>query len=253
MAKRSSPKAPTKFRFKKHDNIGVSDAEQDQNFLYDCFVGTEDIDVLRDPTSPRRVVLGRTGAGKTALLMELKNKEVDRAIVVRPETLALNYISNSNILNFVLDLGVSLDVFFRLLWRHVFVVEVLKTHFKIHDEADSLSLVERIKNMFRDNKHDRALDYLRTWGKSFWEDTDYRIKEVTTKVESELKASLGSMIPAAVIAAGGAQKISEEQKQEIIPRAQDVISKVQIRELSDIIDLLRDVLETGFRTGFVTY
>lgn len=243
LAKKTSIKAPTRFRFKKHDNIGVSDAEQDQNFLYDCFVGTEDIEVLRDPTSPRRLVLGRTGAGKTALLMELKNKEADRVIVVKPESLALNYISNSNILNFVIDLGVNLDVFFRLLWRHVFVVEVLKAHFKIHDEADSLSLVERIKNMFRDNKHDRALEYLRTWGKSFWEDTDYRIKEVTTKVESDLKASLGSMIPAATITAGGAHRVSEEQKQEIIPRAQEVINRVHIRELSDIIDLLKDVLE----------
>jgi len=177
--------------------------------------------------------------------MELKNKEDERVIVVRPESLALNYISNSNILNFVLDLGVNLDTFFRLLWRHVFVVEVLKAHFKIHDEADSIGLIERIKNMFRNHKHDRALDYLRTWGKSFWEDTDYRIKEVTTTVETDLRSSIGTLIPGAKISVGGAQRISEEEKQEIIPRAQEVINKVHIRELSDIIEMLRDVLEYG--------
>lgn len=242
LQKKTSSKSSNKFRFRKHDNIGVSDAEQDQSFLYDCFVDTGDLDILRDPTNPRRLVLGRTGAGKTALLMEFRNKEEGRVIVVKPETLALNYISNSNILNFVLDLGVNLDTFFRLLWRHVFVVEVLKAHFKIQDEADSLSLIEKIKNMFRDNKHDRALAYLRSWGKSFWEDTEYRIKEVTTKVESELRSSLGTIVAPANISVGGAQRVSEEQKQEIIPRAQEVINQVQIRELSDIIDMLRDVL-----------
>jgi hypothetical protein len=244
MSKKSSSKSSTiKFRFKKHDNIGVSDAEQDQNFLYDCFVDTGDLDVLRDTANPRRIVLGRTGAGKTALLMQFKSEEQDRVISIKPESLALNYISNSNILNFVLDLGVSLDVFFRLLWRHVFVVEVLKAHFNLKDEQDSLGLIEKIKQMFRDDRHDRALAYLRNWGKSFWEDTDYRIKEVTTKVESDLKASIGGLVPGAKISVGGAQKVSEEEKQEIIPRAQEVINKVHIRELSDIIDLLGDVLQ----------
>ena len=42
--KASSSSSQNKFRFKKHDNIGVSDAEQDQNFLYSCFVDTGDLD-----------------------------------------------------------------------------------------------------------------------------------------------------------------------------------------------------------------
>lgn len=231
-----------KFRFRKHDNIGVSDAEQDQNFLYECFVDTGDLDVLRDTSNPRRIVLGRTGAGKSALLMQFQKEHAGNVISVKPESLALNYISNSNILNFVLGLGVNLDIFFRLLWRHVFVVEVLKTHFKIRNEQDSLSLSEKIRLLFRDKKHDRALEYLRTWGSSFWEDTDYRIKEVTTKVESDLQASIGAAIPLAKLNASGASKVSEEEKQEIIPRAQEVINRVQIKELSEIIELLSDVL-----------
>ena len=242
MAKRDLSTPQGKFRFKKHDNIGVSDAEQDQNFLYDCFVDTGDLDALRDTHNPRRIILGRTGSGKTALLMRFQ-KEEENVIVVQPESLSLNYISNSNILNFVLQLGVNLDIFFRLLWRHVFVVEILKVLFKIHNETDSLSLTERIKNMFRDKEHDRALDYLRTWGKSFWEDTDYRIREVTSKVEADLQASIGGTIPGAKISLEGAQKISEEEKSEIVPRAQEVINRVQIKELSEIIDLLKDVLE----------
>lgn len=175
--------------------------------------------------------------------MQFQTEASAHVINVQPESLALNYISNSNILNFVLQLGVNLDIFFRLLWRHVFVVEILKALFKIQDETDSLSLAEKIKNMFRDKKHDRALEYLRMWGKSFWEDTDYRIREVTSKVESDLQASIGAQLPGAKISLDGAQRVSEEEKREIVPRAQEVINRVQIKELSEIIELLKDVLE----------
>jgi hypothetical protein len=235
--------ATSKFRFRKHDNIGVSDAEQDENFLYECFVDTGEIDVLLDVDNPQRIVIGRTGAGKTALLMQLSNQGNGNVINVKPESLSLNYISNSNILNFVLQLGVNLDIFFRLLWRHVFVVEILKHLFKIQDEDDSAGIIEKIKSMFRDKKHDRALEYLREWGKSFWEDTDYRIKEVTSKVESDLKSAFGSNIPPAKINIEGAQKVTTEEKGEIVGRAQEVINRVQIKELSEIIELLGDVLE----------
>src|SRR3954469_59767 len=83
-----------KFKFRRLDNIGVSDAKEDQNFLKNCFVDTGDLDVLRDCSEPARLVMGRTGSGKTALLTQLTS-EGPSAIQVRPESLALNYISNS--------------------------------------------------------------------------------------------------------------------------------------------------------------
>lgn len=232
-----------KFRFRKNDNIGVSDAEQDQNFLFNCFVNTGELDILSDIENPRRIVLGRTGAGKTALMMQLQHQNPNYVINVKPESLALNYISNSNILNFVRELGVNLDIFFRLLWRHVFVVEVLKEIFQIQNEEDRLKFFEWFKHQFRDKKHEQALKYLHEWGKSFWEDTDYRIREVTTKVESDLNASFGTSLAPAKISLEGAKRVSEEEKGEIVHRAQEVINRVQIKELSEIIELLGDVLE----------
>ena len=63
----SGKNAADKFRFRRHDNVGVADAENDYDFLVDCFVQTGDLDVLKNCGDSRRVVLGRTGAGKTAL------------------------------------------------------------------------------------------------------------------------------------------------------------------------------------------
>jgi hypothetical protein len=164
-----------KFRFKKLDNIGAADAEEDKQFLESCFVEAGQIQVLRDCSDPRRIILGRTGSGKTALIQKLGELE-NRTIEVKPESLALSYISNSTILNFVSELGVKLDIFFKLLWRHVFTVELLKYHFNIKTENQKTSFLDPIKNLFKDKKNQKALEYLEKWGKSFWEETEYRIR-----------------------------------------------------------------------------
>src|SRR5882757_1316079 len=100
-----------KFLFKRLDVIGHPDAEEDKAFLADCFVDTGELAILRDCADPRRLLLGRSGAGKTALLHKLAEAE-ERTIVIKPESLALSYISNSTILNFVSQLDVKLDIFF---------------------------------------------------------------------------------------------------------------------------------------------
>jgi len=42
--------------------------------------------------------------------------------------------------------------------------------------------------------------------------------------------------------AEGASKLTEEQKQEVVQRAQHVVNEVQIRQLSDILELMDKVL-----------
>lgn len=170
---------------------------------------------------------------------------------MKPESLALSYISNSTILNFVLQLGVNLDIFFRMLWRHVFTVEILKAHFHINSEREQVSFLEKLKNIFRDNKHAKALDYLERWGKTYWQETEYRIKEVTTKFEDSLKSSIGTSLNPAKFSLEGAQTLSEEQKQEIIHRAQHVVNEVQIKELSEVIELLAEVLEQSKKYYYI--
>lgn len=230
------------FRFRRLDNIGVADADDDRDFLANCFVDTGIVDALRDCSDPRRIVLGRTGSGKTAVLLRLA-ETTETVLQIRPESLALAYISNSTILNFLMQLNVNLDVFFRLLWRHIFTVEIIKAHFHIEDESSKNKFFEWVVDKFRDKKHKQALEYLEKWGKSFWEETDYRIKEVTTKLETDVKAAIGANVPPVNLSAETAGKLSEEQKQEITDRAQRVVNDVQIRQLSDVIDLLAEILE----------
>lgn len=233
-----------RFRFRGTDSIGVADAESDHAFLHECFVDDGIVDLLLDCDDHRRVVLGRTGSGKTALL----NKLVERAptaITVQPESLALAYISNSTILRFVHELGVDLDVFFKLLWRHVFTVEIVKAHFHLDSARGNEGVLDWIRNQFSEKKkqHEKALHYLEKWGSTFWEQTDYRIEELTTNLANELKASVGAALKIANFDLSGDYKLSQEQKAKVVERATFVVNQVQIQELSYVLDLLDSILD----------
>src|SRR6266478_892113 len=174
-----------KFTFRKHASIGAAAAEEDSKFLSECFVDTGDLEPLRDCSDRRRIVLGRTGAGKSALLKRLIEEK--NAIVINPETLSFNYLTNSTILQFFVEAGVKLDLFFKLLWRHVFTVELLKVRYNLRSQQDTQSFLGRIKSrLVRDRHKERAIQYLVQWGEHFWEETEYRIKEITQHIENEL-------------------------------------------------------------------
>src|SRR5690554_6552107 len=101
-----------------HDTIGSIQAEMDEQFLHDCFVDNGYLNIIKDCANPKAIVVGRTGSGKSALLLAIKRTQ-EHVVVLSPHSLSLQYVSNSDILNFFNELGVKLNLFFRLLWRHV--------------------------------------------------------------------------------------------------------------------------------------
>ncbi|WP_242396235.1 P-loop ATPase, Sll1717 family [Anaeromyxobacter oryzisoli] len=239
----------SKFRFKRLDRIGVPDAGEDREFLEHCFVDTEDVEALLDCGDSRRVVVGGTGCGKTALLDRLSRTHV-RVLTIAPESLALAHITNSTILKYLLSLGVKLDIFFKLLWRHVFTVEILRSHFGVYSEADQVSFLQKVRTLF-DVKHRRAVKYLEEWGRTFWKETDYRIKELTTKLEREISGSINSKVPGVSFTASDAHKLTQQQIQEVVERAQVVVNQVQIRELSEVLEMLDAVLDDPQKPYYV--
>lgn len=233
----------SKFKFKSNQTIGAAPAELDKYFLEQCFVDTGDLDILCNCEDPRRIVVGRTGAGKSALILQVR-KTKENVIALKPEALALTYIANSNVLNFFLELGVKMDIFYRLLWRHIFVVEILKVRFHIYDETRKKSFLDQIWSLIPKKKqHELALEYLKKWGGKFWEETEYRIHEVTSTLEKNLEAAIQGIVPnIGGLSASAAKKLTEEQKAEIVHRGQEVVKGLQIRELSAVMDFLNDVI-----------
>ena len=71
------------FIFRENYKIGYLDAESDQSTLKECFVDYGMLDMLRGD-GPERVVIGRTGSGKSALL-EMLLPALLEAVVVTQE------------------------------------------------------------------------------------------------------------------------------------------------------------------------
>jgi len=227
------------FTFRKHASIGAAAAEEDAKFLSECFIDTGDLDPLVDCSDRRRIILGRTGVGKSALLKKLI--DTTNAIVINSETLSFNYLTNSTILQFFLEAGVKLDLFFKLLWRHVFTVELLRSRYNLTTKTETKSFLETIKSPFiRDPHKQRAIKYLLQWGDQFWEDTEYRIKEITHRIEKELKASIEGKFSFVNLGAHAASKLSNEEKIEIVQRGKSVINAIQMRELTDVLQFLNE-------------
>lgn len=234
----------SEYRFRKHERVGAAAAEQDAEMLSECFVDSGDLTVLSDCANPKRVILGRTGSGKTALLLQLARAQ-EHVIWLSPEQLSLSYLSNSSLLPHLSDLGVDLDLFYRLLWRHVFAIELIKERYRITTEHAAQSFLQTIlARISVDRRKKAATDYLVKWAEHFWKDTEYRVQEVTKKLEADIRAELGTHVRVldASLSSGGS--ITREEKATLVEHAQAVVNKAQIRELFEVVDLLAtDILD----------
>jgi hypothetical protein len=247
MAKNKKRPDDSGFVFRRVDNIGAADAHDDVELLLECFVDTGELDALKDMSLPKRMVVGRTGSGKTALLEKLASDNRNHTITIQAEELALDYVANSGVLRALQDVGVKLDPFFRLLWRHVIAVAVLRKRFGLQS-GEERSKWSRLFDRFRNTSHQKALEYIETWGgDQFWEETETRVKEITSKFEKEIEKDWTGAVN--IRAFGGkvgkhsAERLSEEQRSEIVSHGQKVVNEVHLKELGKVIEWIRDVLE----------
>ena len=250
----------SEFKFRKTDTIGAASAENDGEFLQSCFVETEEYEALKNKEDIRQIVLGRTGSGKSALLERLKQEGEDRVISIEPHNLALAYVSNSSVIKDFSNLGVNLDPFYKLLWRHVLTVEVLKKHFESHPDIDKESWWNTFIGMFQNQTREdkdalQAVEYLRGWEKNFWVETEYRVKEITTKMEEKLTDQTRLDLKSPMFKAGSSAEtlavLSDEKKAEMVNRGQRVVSEAQIEDLSKVQDLLGRVLTDRQKSYYI--
>jgi hypothetical protein len=262
MAKNPVRSITKSYVFRKHSNIGAADAIDDKKYLFDCFIDNGELAIITDFDSPNCIITGRTGSGKTALLEQLDYTE-DKVIKIPPDGLALTYVSDNGVLNFFSAAGVNMDLFYRLLWRHVFAVEIIREHYHIINEKARDNFLVQIRDRLQGNKSRQdALEYFTKWGNKFWLDCELQVKEVTKKLVENLGAtidgSIGGVIPgitSARIELGAelAKNLTQEQKAEVVRRGQRVVDSVQMKALSDLMDILeKDILDDDQKKYFIT-
>lgn len=216
---RSNRKSSNPLILRPDANIGNSSAEADDEFLFDCFFDHPSLSVLNDVSSSKLFASGRTGIGKTALL-RMVDRSNDNVSNIDLTDLALNYVANSDIIQFLNALDIDLDLFYQALWKHVLCLEYIRLRFKVDTDHASRSAFSRILDIFSgDSRKKAALDYLKQWESRFWITMDENIKEITQKVESNIDAELSAEIEKFKGRAGYARTLSTEKKAALIQRA----------------------------------
>jgi hypothetical protein len=79
--------------------IGALDAETDERLLSTCYVDNGCLEAVRDIHNPQSIIIGRTGAGKSATLIRLAQVE-QNVVLVEPLELAFKHIENSAVISF---------------------------------------------------------------------------------------------------------------------------------------------------------
>ncbi len=236
---------------RKNFSIGQIAAEADDEFLFNCFLDHPALAEIREPKSPKMVLLGSTGIGKTAFLRMI-NKQEERCHSVELGELSLSYISNSDVINFLLALDVPLDRFFQALWKHVICIEYIKLRFGVDSESKSQNFWDRIRDRFQNQSAKRkALDYLEKWERKFWVSFDEAIKEITQNLESQISANFSAEIKKFSSDAGYQRKLGVERKSHLQQRLKRFVDADLLSELAQVINLLSEYDSNHQATSYV--
>jgi len=227
-------------KIKRNLNIGDLDAETDNDFLDSCFVDKGYLEDLMDVKNPCSIIVGRTGAGKSALLYKVSTS-VENYKKIDPNDISVKFLEHSDIIQFMDKLGVNLDLFYKMLWRHILIIELVRLRYKIRNEEENENFFRGLIERFnRDEIKQKAISYFREWGDQFWLNTDEQLKQITKKLEDETKMNLGFKYVGVDVSASGASKLSDEQKIDITQRASQVVSSLQIKQLNEMLDMLAE-------------
>src|ERR1700722_11420803 len=225
-------------------NIGGLAAETDP-LLSKAFVDLGYLGRITATDDPAFLIVGRTGSGKTALIRKIKEVSTDVS-VLDPEALSMQYLHNS-VLRTIARWGVNLDIFYKYLWRHVCILELIRMRYG--DAADVPSKIQQlfpIGDLFkRDQKKARQVsqDYLRDYAEDYWVRTDTQIKKITAEFEEKLTsdAKVGIALAGQIsgsIGGESADRNLSRVESEVQDRAQTIVSDFQISALNTVVDAL---------------
>ncbi|MGB2990165.1 MAG: hypothetical protein WBC98_09420, partial [Candidatus Zixiibacteriota bacterium] len=225
-------------RLRAGHQIGGMSAENDF-LLSECFYDNGDYDAIASRNMKKCFLIGRTGSGKTAILRRLAQQHPTKVIQIDPESLSLQYISNSPYIRELMEANVRLDLFFKALWKHVFIVEIIRHKYKIDSPEAKTTILKWLKDrIIKNPSRLKALKYFEEFGEQFWCDAHERVRELSNKFETSLRGDLS--LPTQAVSAGlGFSKLkTSEEKRQFSVKAQQRVNQTQLARLNEMIKIL---------------
>lgn len=230
-------------------SLGGDQAEADP-LLSEAFLNTGDYRAIESRDDPRAFLVARTGAGKSASLQRLEQVYPQHVIRIRPEDLSLRYITDLNVVKFLDELDINLDPFWIALWKHVFLVEIIRKRYKVDSLAAKQNFLDMLRErLSRDHAKRAALDYLDEFESKFWCEADERIRDITESFTEKIKIEAGGSIDLKVgsVGFGSSEDVEHhaEQASQRIERFQRVVNDQQLPRLNKMLQVLdEDILSS---------
>lgn len=241
--------ATQKRRLTSTFTIGGHQAESDP-LLDVAFYPSDEFEAISSRDDRRCFLIGRTGAGKSAVLQRLEDTHAEHVIRINPEDLSLPYITNNQALQYLESLNVQLDNFWSALWKHVLIVEIIRHRYNVNSAAAKENFMQSLRAKIRKDPAKRlALDYLDEFEGRFWCEVDDRVKQITEtfseKVVKEANGNL-NMPPASV---GGQRESTIESSTSItreqVNNYQRIVNETQLPRLNKMIAVTNEDILTS--------
>ncbi|WP_368925027.1 P-loop ATPase, Sll1717 family [Proteus mirabilis] len=226
------------YKFKSNDQIGSLDAETD-HFLSECFLESSVYDTLKkfdnkDIDFVKRIIVGRTGSGKTAILKMLSNdSSIKKSTTIEAESTVFEHINNNVFISKLADSNVDLRVFYKSLWIHVLLVKVIEIVY-----SNEQTFLEKIQSLGNSKKRkynlDLAKEYLEHYKDNFF--NDKIVAEITEKFQDEVGLSIGNKDTIF----GASLKVSDEQVAKIQRETARYVSANLLKKQKELIKFVTE-------------
>jgi len=195
--------------FKDNSVIGNLEAETDV-FLENCFIETSAYNILcnydeSDPEFFKRIIVGRTGSGKTALLRKItESARISKSEVIEAEKTIFEHIKNNRFISKLTEHDIDLRIFFKSLWVHVILVKIIEM------DGDKVGILDRLRLSTEKIKHkEKIQEYFELYSEKFFDDE--ALVEITSDFEKNIQAKIE--IPSTGEISGGLGEVKRKKIQ----------------------------------------
>jgi hypothetical protein len=221
------------YSFRKNTNIGNLDAETD-SFLESCFYKSEMYNTLigfnDDSEFVKRIIVGRTGSGKTALLKQIsKDTKIKGHGIIEAESTVFEHIKNNVFISELMERKIDLRVFYKSLWMHVLLVKVIDL---VYPSAASFleSLTNHKDSIKKKYNLKLAQEYAQEFRSNFFNDN------IITEISDKLQTDLSAAFDIGIFKMSG--KVGDDASEKIQTATARYVNSELLRKQKEIIKMI---------------
>lgn len=226
------------YKFRNNDEIGKLEAETD-SYLDSCFYesnvfrGIINFDSSeKNPDFTRRIIVGRTGSGKSALLKKILDKgNIKIHDTIEAENTIFEHINNNVFISELITKGIDLRGFYKSLWIHVLLMKVIPAVYRSSYQSFFDEIKELVGGKKKPYKPEIANEYIEQFKENFF--NDKALIEISDKLERDLSFKLGS----STVGVGG--KISNADTTKIQSETSSYVSRELLFKQKELIKILK--------------